>query len=100
MNLCNYLSSEEYQIKVLNSIQNIFSNVSPFNTLEIQCSLLENYLDEINEQNNAIEKNNIIKEKEKVIELPKDLILSEEDEEELKKYLDKISINSIKYKEK
>ena len=100
LNLCNYLSSEEYQIKVLNSIQNIFSNVSPFNTLEIQCSLLENYLDEINEQNNAIEKNNIIKEKEKVIELPKDLILSEEDEEELKKYLDKISINSIKYKEK
>ena len=32
--------------------------------------------------------------------MPKDLILSEEDEEELKKYLDKISINSIKYKEK
>ena len=38
--------------------------------------------------------------KEKVIELPKDLILNEEDENELKKYFDKITYNSIKYKEK
>ena len=101
-NLCNYLASDEYQTKVLNSIQNIFTTVSPFNSLEIQCSLLENYLDELNEQNDINEKENITNNiiKEKVIELPKDLILSVEDEVELKKYLDKISINSIKYKEK
>ena len=99
-NLCNYLSSEEYQIKVLNSIQNIFTSISPFNNLDIQSALLENYLDELNEQNIIKEKENYTNIKEKVIELPKDLILSEEDEEELKKYLDKISLNSIKYKEK
>ena len=33
--LCNYLSSDEYQNKVLNSIQNIFSSISPFNKLVI-----------------------------------------------------------------
>ena len=100
-NLCNYLSSEEYQNKVLNSIQNIFSSIPPFNNLDIQCSFLDNYLEELNEQNNIlIEKGNINNIKEKVIELPKDLLLSEEDEKELNKYLDKISINSLKYKEK
>ena len=95
LNLCNYLSSEEYQTKVLNSIQNIFTGIPPFNSLPTQCALLEAYLDELNEAN--IANNNI---KEKVIELPKDLILEKEDEEELKKYLDKICLNSIKYKEK
>ena len=99
-NLCNYLSSEEYKIKILNSIQNIFTSIPPFYNLDIQCSLLENYLDELNEQNIINEKTNYNKIKEKVIELPKDLILSKEDEEELKKYLDKINNNSIKYKEK
>ena len=93
--LCNYLSSDEYQIKVLNSIQNIFSSIPPFNKLQIQASLLENYLEELNEQNNTD-----MKIKEKIIELPKDLILNEEDENELRKYLDKISLNSVKYKEK
>ena len=93
--LCNYLSSDEYQIKVLNSIQNIFSSIPPFNKIQIQASLLENYLEELNEQNS-----NDIKIKEKIIELPKDLILNEEDENELRKYLDKISLNSGKYKEK
>ena len=95
LNLCNYLSSEEYQTKVLNSIQNIFTGIPPFNSLPTQCALLETYLDELNEAN--IANNNV---KEKVIELPKDLILEKEDEEELKKYLDKISLNSMKYKEK
>lgn len=95
LNLCNYLSSEEYQTKVINSIQNIFTSISPFNNLTLQCALLETYLDELNEANKT---NNTIKEK--VIELPKDLILDKEDEEELKKYLDNISLNSIKYKEK
>ena len=99
-NLCNYLSSEEYQTKVLNSIQNIFTKISPFNNLDIQCKLLENYLDELNELYTNNEKGNPNNIKEKVLELPKDLILSEEDEEELKKYLDKISLNSLKYKEK
>ena len=93
--LCNYLSSDDYQIKVLNSIQNIFSTISPFNKLQIQAALLENYLEELNEQNNGNRYT-----KEKMIELPKDLILNEEDENELRKYLDKISLNSIKYKEK
>ena len=98
--LCNYLSSDEYQNKVLNSIQNIFSSISPFNKLEIQAALLENYLEELNEQKDMKEKSDSNGLKEKVIELPKDLILNEEDENDLKKYLDKISINSIKYKEK
>ena len=93
--LCNYLSSDEYQTKVLNSIQNIFSLIPPFNKLQIQASLLENYLEELNEQNDSD-----MKIKEKIIELPKDLILNEEDENELRKYLDKISLNSGKYKEK
>ena len=93
--LCNYLSSDEYQIKALNSIQSIFSSIQPFNKLQIQAAILENYLEELNEQNT-----NDIKIKEKIIELPKDLILSEEDENELRKYLDKISLNSMKYKEK
>ena len=95
LELCNYLSSEDYQIKVLNCIQNIFGSIPPFNNLKIQAALLENYLEELNEQNSL--NNNI---KEKIIELPKDLILNEEDENELRKYLDKISLNSIKYKEK
>ena len=100
LDLCNYLSSDEYQTKVLNSIQNIFSSLSPFNKLEIQAGLLENYLEELNELND-MNKNNISNNiKEKMIELPKDLILSEEDENDLKKYLDKISLNSLKYKEK
>ena len=98
--LCNYLASEEYKIKVINSIQNIFRTIPPFNNLDLQCALLENYLDEINEQNNKNDKENYDIIKEKVLELPKDLILSEEDEEELKKSLDKISMNSVKYKEK
>ena len=99
-NLCNYLSSEEYQNRVLNSIQNIFSSIPPFNNLDIQCSFLEIYLDDLNEQNNIVEKGNFNNIKEKIIELPKDLLLSEEDEKELNKYLDQISINSLKYKEK
>ena len=100
LDICNYLSSDEYQIKVLNSIQNIFSSISPFNKLEIQAALLENYLEELNEQNDMKEKSDSNNIKEKVIELPKDLILNEEDENDLKKYLDKISINTLKYKEK
>ena len=99
LELCNYLSSEEYQIKILNSIQNIFSSISPFNKLEIQSALLENYLEELNEYDNMKQKSDSDI-KEKVIELPKDLILNEEDENELKKYFDKITYNSIKYKEK
>ena len=98
--LCIYLSSEEYQTRILNSIQNIFTTIPPFNNLDIQCALLENYLDELNELNTANEKGGYNINKEKVLELPKDLILSEEDEEELKKFLDKITMNSLKYKEK
>ena len=100
MELCSYLSSDEYQTKVLNSIENIFSSIPPFNKLEIQAALLENYLEELNEQNDMREKSDSSNIKEKVIELPKDLILNEEDENELTKYLDKISLNAMKYKEK
>ena len=99
LELCNYLSSEEYQIKILNSIQNIFSSISPFNKLEIQSALLENYLEELNDYDNMKQKSDSDI-KEKIIELPKDLILNEEDENELRKYFDKINYNSIKYKEK
>ena len=99
LELCSYLSSEEYQIKILNSIQNIFSSISPFNKLEIQSALLENYLEELNDYDNMKQKSDSDI-KEKIIELPKDLILNEEDENELRKYFDKINYNSIKYKEK
>ena len=100
LNLCNYYSSDEYQTKVLNSIQNIFSSIPPFNNLRIQAAILENYLEELNEENDMKEKSDTTNIKEKIIELPTDIILTEEDENDLRKYLDKISLNSIKYKEK
>ena len=92
LNICSYLASNEYQTKVLNSIEVIFNDISPFNILEIQSAFLECYLNELNEINDS--------EKEIVLDLPKDLILAEEDENELRKNLDKISMNCLLYKEK